>query len=109
MLRRVDCLDARVFRVNAVKAEKGREGREEDVAAACGLRHVTVFLRDPKKVQLKSKKKFDICDKTIILPTVIGAIALHNSKKERKEKNEKREKDSIICYPYVLYIQAAIG
>ena len=51
MLRKLDCLDARVcvFRVNAVKAEKGREGRAEDVAAACGLRHVTVFFLPKKK------------------------------------------------------------
>ena len=56
MLRRVDCLDARVcvFRVNAVKAEKGREGREEDIAAAAGFG--TSLFSYQKKVQPKVKK-----------------------------------------------------
>ena len=89
MLRKVDSLDARVcvFRVNAVKAEKGREGRAEDVAAACGLRHVTVFF--PKK----SKKKFGICDK--IQNSPYSLLRLVQLRFIITKNLEKREKDRV--------------
>lgn len=91
MLRKGDCLDARVclycFRVNAVKAEKGRE---EDVAAACGLRHVTVLIFVPKKCN-QSKKKFGICDKIAIQRLVQLRFINHNLKKNKKLKNERRK------------------
>ena len=70
-----------------MRSKRRKEEKEEKRMSLrpAGFGTSPFSLSDPKKVQLKVKKKFDICDKTVILLTAIGAIALHNSKKERKK------------------------